>query len=162
MSDPARVPVEIERKFLVRGEGWRDGAQPCAIRQGYLARSDEVVVRVRIADREATLTIKGRARGITAPEFEYLIPTDHAESLLTMCEAAIIEKTRYRVDCEGHTWEVDVFSGANTGLVLAEIELETEDEAFARPDWLGFEVTHDPRFKNVRLSLEPFRDDWID
>ena len=79
-----------------------------------------------------------------------------------MCEAAIIEKTRYRVDCGDHTWEVDVFSGANTGLVLAEIELETEDEVFTRPDWLGIEVSDDPRFKNVQLSREPFREDWIE
>ncbi|MBW2389281.1 MAG: CYTH domain-containing protein [Deltaproteobacteria bacterium] len=161
MSGGSRAPVEIERKFLVTGDAWQRGARAISIRQGYLARSADCVVRVRIADRAATLTIKGRAHGLTTPEFEYPIPTDHALPLLELCQAAIIEKTRYRVDHEGHSWEVDVFSGANAGLVLAEIELETEDEAFARPAWLGVEVTHDHRFKNSQLCVKPFRDDWL-
>lgn len=162
MSDGAPAPIEIERKFLVTGDGWQFGARAISIRQGYLSRSADAVVRVRIADRVATLTIKGRARGLTTPEFEYPIPIDHAEPLLELCEAAIIEKIRHRVDYRGHIWEVDVFSGANAGLVLAEIELQTEDEAFSRPDWLGVEVTHDHRFKNARLCAEPFRTDWLD
>jgi adenylate cyclase len=162
MSPGTRAPVEIERKFLTRAEGWREGARAISIRQGYLVQSPHTVVRVRIADRDATLTIKGRARGRTTPEFEYPIPTEHAEPLLALCEGRIIEKTRHRVDHEGHLWEVDVFSGANAGLVLAEIELETEDEVFSRPDWLGLEVTHDHRFKNSSLSVEPFQPAWLD
>ncbi len=160
MTAQDSLPVEIERKFLVRGEGWRPGFRAVTMRQGYLAQSPEAVVRVRLADGEGTLTIKARARGITAPEFEYPIPHSHAQSLLALCEGSIIEKIRHHVDHQGHEWHVDVFSGANTGLVLAEIELETEQEPFALPDWLGIEVTDDLRFKNARLCLEPFRDDW--
>jgi adenylate cyclase len=157
-----KAPVEIERKFLVRGDGWREGASATSIRQGYLAHSADVVVRVRIADREATLTIKGRPRGFTTPEFEYPIPNEHAEHLLELCSTKIIEKIRHRVELDGHIWEVDVFSGANAGLVVAEIELESEDEAFTHPDWLGAEVTQDHRFKNARLCVEPFNPSWLD
>jgi CYTH domain-containing protein len=154
------VPIEIERKFLVTGEGWREGARSVSIRQGYLARSDQVVVRVRVADQRATLTIKGKSSGLTTPEFEYPIPLDHAESLLALCDHAIVEKVRYLVPHRGHEWEVDVFSGENAGLILAEIELDCEDEAFSLPAWVGAEVSHDPRYKNARLCLEPYRADW--
>lgn len=155
------APIEIERKFLVRSEGFRGGARAVSIRQGYLARTEEIVVRVRLADELATLTIKGKPTGITTPEFEYAIPREHAISLLALCGEATIEKTRYSVRHLDHVWEVDVFAGANDGLMLAEIELETEAETFSIPDWLGPEVTHDARFKNARLCIEPYRDDWV-
>jgi adenylate cyclase len=170
MKTPPDIPVEIERKFLVHDDGWRVGARPLSIRQGYLARSaatndrasnattNATTVRVRITDGVATLTIKTRSKGITSPEFEYEIPTDHAEFLLEHCEGGLIEKTRHCVEHEGHAWEVDEFLGDNAGLVVAEIELESEDETFAKPTWLGEEVTHDKRFKNSRLSMLPYRD----
>lgn len=182
MKTPPDIPVEIERKFLVHNDGWRVGARPLSIRQGYLARSaatndrasnakfnakfnatlnatlNATTVRVRITDGVATLTIKTRSKGITSPEFEYEIPTDHAEFLLEHCEGGLIEKTRHCVEHEDHAWEVDEFLGDNAGLVVAEIELGSEDENFAKPSWLGKEVTHDKRFKNSRLSLLPYRD----
>lgn len=170
MKPPPDIPVEIERKFLVHDDGWRVGARPLSIRQGYLARSkatndresntttNATSVRVRITDGVATLTIKTRSKGITSPEFEYEIPTAHAEFLLEHCEGGLIEKTRHCVEHEGHAWEVDEFLGDNTGLVVAEIELASEDENFGKPRWLGEEVTHDKRFKNSQLSILPYRD----
>ena len=155
------TPTEIERKFLVKSTGWRTDARPVSIRQGYLARSEEAVVRVRLADEQGTLTIKGKPTGIVTPEFEYPIPRDHAVSLLALCVGFTVDKTRYRVSHRGHDWEVDVFAGENAGLVLAEIELRVEEEAFSIPDWLGAEVTHDARFANARLCTEPFREDWV-
>lgn len=160
MTKSDSIPIEIERKFRVNGDGWREGAKPTSMRQGYLARSAAATVRVRIADQHATLTIKTKSKGITSPEFEYEIPSAHADFLLGQCEGSVIEKTRHCVEHEGHTWEVDEFRGENTGLVIAEIELASEDEVFARPAWLAEEVTHDQRFKNSRLSSHPYRADW--
>ena len=156
MSNDRNAPVEIERKFLVTGDAWRDGAVGQQIRQGYLGRSDAAVIRVRICEQEAFLTVKGRQVGITCPEFEYEIPIDEAAAMLTLVSGRLIEKTRYKVEYRGHTWEVDVFEGENQGLILAEIELGSEDELFALPSWAGREVSRDPRFKNSQLSLEPF------
>jgi CYTH domain-containing protein len=152
------VAREIERKFLVRGESWRAAA--CAstpYRQGYLSTVKERTVRVRIAGAKAYLTVKGVAVGASRDEFEYEIPLADARYMLeAMCEV-LVEKTRWIVPHEGHRWEVDEFGGANAGLVVAEIELEHEDEAFARPDWVGEEVTHDPRYSNANLARAPWR-----
>jgi adenylate cyclase len=156
MSDDAANTVEIERKFLVAGDAWKQGATPIPITQGYLARTHASVVRVRTFGDRAFLAVKGKREGLTRAEFEYEIPVEHALSLLALCQGELIEKTRFVTQYEGHTWEIDVFEGANAGLVVAEIELSSEDEPFAHPPWLRDEVSHDRRFANARLSLEPY------
>ena len=149
--------TEIERKFLLRGEGWRALGQPVLLRQGYLSSHKQRVVRVRIEGEQAMLTIKGGNVGATRGEWEYPIPlADAAELLDTLCEQPIIEKYRRRIAVGEHTWEVDEFLGANQGLVFAEIELAAEDEAFDKPDWIGDEVTHDARYYNSNLIRHPF------
>lgn len=147
---------EIERKFLVTGETWRTGTAGVPYVQGYLSQDPDRVVRVRRAGDRAFLTIKGRTRGITRPEFEYPIPLADAEELLKLCQGSLVEKTRFTVPWAGKHWEVDVFHGANTGLVVAELELASEEEPFERPPWLGAEVSQDPRYANVRLAACPF------
>ncbi len=154
------MPLEIERKFLVTGNGWREGDPPGArFCQGYLAQGSLTVqratVRVRRAGSCACVTIKGRRRGVARAEFEYVIPVDDAEEMLRMCSKPLIEKTRYSVRNDGHTWAVDVFNGANKGLVLAEIELTDPDEPFTRPQWLGREVTHERCYRNSMLHIPP-------
>ena len=146
--------IEIERKFLVKGEGWR-GTPGTEISQGYLSRDKERTVRVRTAGDRAYLTVKGLAEGAVRPEFEYEIPLADARELLTLCLPVLIEKRRHIVECRGSRWEVDEFSGAHAGLVLAEIELQAPDQPFARPAWLGEEVTDDPRYCNSTLSTAP-------
>lgn len=148
--------VEIERKFLVKSDAWRaaaDAGRRCI--QGYLISQGKKVLRVRHIGERAFLTIKGPKQGISRVEFEYEIPVSDAEELLAMCDRRI-EKTRYLVSFAGMIWEVDCFSGANEGLTLAEIELETEDQRFERPSWLGEEVSADPRYHNARLARHPF------
>ena len=150
---------EIERKFLVLNDSWRDDATSTAFRQGFLSTAPERTVRVRAAGGRGTLTIKSKNVGATRAEYEYEIPHADAEALLdTLCERPLIEKTRYVLPHGPHTWEIDVFEGDNAGLVVAEIELESEDEAFARPEWLGDEVTEDPRYFNSNLVKHPFKD----
>ena len=148
------MPVEIERKFLVRDEEWKAGADAGReMRQGYLAVSAEAVVRIRLTEGEdAKLCVKGAPEGLRRPEFEYAVPEKEARELLRLCGGRIVEKRRHRVAFGGRTWEVDVFGGRHAGLTLAEIELESEDEPFARPPWLGEEVSGDPRYLNVRLA----------
>ncbi len=126
------------------------------MRQGYLASSERAVVRVRVDGARGVLTIKGRTDGISRAEFEYEIPADDARQMLSTLAGAVVEKTRYRIPHGEHVWEVDVFSGANAGLVVAEIELSSPDEPFDRPSWLGAEVSHDPRYRNSLLAVEPF------
>lgn len=151
------MSVEIERKFLVRGSAWKTLGQGVAIRQGYLSTNPDRVVRVRIEDDKATLTIKGRTNGITRGEWEYAIPLADADQLLNdLCERPLIEKTRTRILYEGMTWEVDEFFGDNLGLVVAEIELESEAQAFSKPDWIAEEVTDDARYFNANLLRHPF------
>ena len=147
---------EIERKFLVAGAGWRAQATGSrALRQGYLAQTERLAIRVRILDEaEAYLTFKSALPGTTRAEFEYPIPLDDARELLALAEGLVIEKRRHLVPLGGLTWEVDVFAGAHAGLVLAEIELPAEDTPFARPDWLGREVTGERRYYNASLALE--------
>ncbi len=147
---------EIERKFRVTGEGWRQG-QGTLLRQGYLSREKESTVRVRLVGERARLTIKGITRGIRRREFEYEIPVEDAEVMLEeLCAKPLIEKRRYRIESGPHTWEVDEFFGDNEGLVIAEIELESEDESFEKPAWLGEEVSDDPRYFNANLVEHPY------
>lgn len=147
---------EIERKFLVTGDGWRQ-AKGVRYRQGYLHTDQERSVRVRINDDKAYLTIKGTTVGATRLEFEYEIPGQDAQEILDeLCERPLIEKNRHKIEHGGLTWEVDEFLGENEGLIIAEIELESEDQAFEKPDWLGQEVTGDPRYFNVNLVENPY------
>jgi adenylate cyclase len=156
------MAVEIERKFLVKGEEWRSLASGSVYRQGYLASGAERTVRVRIADSTGYLTIKGAAQGISRAEFEYKIPiADAAEMLDTLCDRPLIEKTRYKIPWEGLTWEVDEFTGENQGLIMAEIELLDPDQVIQFPNWIGQEVSHDPRYFNSNLVKHPFKE-WHD
>lgn len=150
---------EIERKFLVHGSSWKEGASAVAIRQGYLSIGEKGVVRVRVQGDLGFLTIKSRTSGISRAEFEYSIPLRDATALLMLCVGGLITKTRYHVESAGTSWSVDVFDGASQGLVVAEIELESEDGVFERPDWLGKEVSHDHRYSNSSLSVRPY-DTW--
>lgn len=145
--------VEIERKFLVVGTDWKSVAG-VRMRQGYLNRDKARTVRV--AGDAAFLTVKGISRGATRAEFEYAIPLDDAQQLLALCDGPLIEKTRYVVSYQGSTWEVDEFWGDNVGLVVAEVELLSEDQPFARPPWLGAEVTQDARYFNSSLASVPY------
>ena len=149
--------VEIERKFLLSGDGWMRLGEPVFFRQGYLSSDKQRVVRVRIEGDRAVITIKGANRGATRGEWEYESPVaDAAELLDGLCEQPLIEKYRRRIPFGGHVWEVDEFLGVNAGLVVAEIELASEDEAFEKPDWVGEEVTHDLRYLNSNLIKQPF------
>jgi CYTH domain-containing protein len=147
------MPVEIERKFLVQSEAWREavtGSQ--RLRDGILARFGDGKVRVRIADDQAWLTVKGPRTGLRRSEFEYEIARTEAEEMLhTLCDGPILEKTRYFVPCGEFTWEVDIYHGALAGLTLTEIELEHEDQAFTVPAWVGREVTYNPRYRKANL-----------
>lgn len=150
--------VEIERKFRVTGEGWRNPAEAVAYRQGYIPTQDGTTVRVRIAGDKGYVTIKRRVSDVTRAEFEFPIPRLEAAELLdTVCARPQIEKTRTRVAFGGFVWEVDEFLGDNRGLVIAEIELPSESVTFARPDWVGEEVTHDARYTNAQLAKNPWR-----
>lgn len=148
--------IEIERKFLVVGDSWRqtDAQRIC---QGYMNRDKLRTVRVRIAGDAAFLTIKGRTQGATRAEFEYAIPLSDAQALLSLCEGPLIDKRRHHVKVGGLLWEVDEFLGDNAGLVVAEIELDDEGQVFEAPSWLGAEVSHDPRYFNSNLARHPFR-----
>jgi len=149
------MAIEIERKFLVVGDAWRD-APAVFYSQGYLNRDKARTVRIRIAGEQAFLTIKGTSVGASRAEFEYPIPVWDAQELLAMCEQPLIEKNRRKILYQGFVWEVDEFLGENLGLVVAEIELPTEDTTFTRPDWVGEEVTEDTRYFNSNLSRTPF------
>ncbi|MFT7120252.1 MAG: adenylate cyclase [Neolewinella sp.] len=151
------MPIEIEHKFLLRSDRWRERiVKTIPIQQGYLSSVKERTVRVRLKGEKGILTVKGESVGVSRPEFEYEIPVEEARLMMGLCEQPIIDKTRYEVVHEGHLWEIDVFAGENEGLVVAEIELEAEGEVFARPDWLGEEVSDDPRFFNSSLVSLPF------
>jgi adenylate cyclase len=149
---------EIERKFLVRAEHWRGSVTTHArIRQAYLSFGKRSSTRVRIKDDgDATLTIKSRGAEIRRLELEYRIPVLEAEALMALRHSGLIEKTRHIVPWRGHTWEVDVFAGENSGLVVAEIELRDEHEPFERPPWLGVEITGQSQYYNGALAERPF------
>jgi adenylate cyclase len=151
------VGVEIERKFLLKGDAWRTLETPVLLRQGYLSLDPARTVRVRIEGASGTMTIKGKNAGATRGEWEYPIPVaDAAELLDKLCQCPLIEKYRRRIAYQGHTWEVDEFLGENAGLLVAEIELASEDEAFDKPDWIGEEVTGDARYYNSSLIRTPY------
>lgn len=150
------MATEIERKFLTTNEDWRQG-KPTYYCQGYLNRDQNRTVRVRVAGGKAMLTVKGLSTGMTRAEFEYDIPVADAEAMLKLCEQPLIEKNRWLVaGADGLTWEIDEFLGENQGLVVAEVELESEEQSVELPSWIGEEVTDDPRYFNSRLSIEPF------
>lgn len=149
---------EIERKFLLCNDSWRSGASGILFRQGYLSTDRERTVRVRLEGECGVLTIKGLSSGISRAEFEYPIPAAEAALLLdTLCLQPLIEKTRYRVEHAGHIWEIDEFAGDNAGLVLAEVELTSEEDVVEIPPWAGAEVSSDPRYFNANLVRHPFR-----
>jgi adenylate cyclase len=158
------MPIEIERKFLVEGDDWRHAAHKVVpMAQGYLndlalvdGGAMRASVRVRIAGDEAFLNLKSRELGHTRQEFDYPIPVADARALLALCVGGVIDKHRHYVEHAGHLWEVDEFHGDNAGLVVAEIELHSAEEAFARPAWLGREATDAPRYYNLALASRPY------
>ncbi len=148
---------EIERKFLVIGDAWRAEATSYDFCQGYLYSSPLCLVRIRTENEQAYLTIKGPKDGIGRIEFEYAIPLGEAQELLkNVARQPLIYKIRHKIPTKSHVWEVDEFCGDNKGLIVAEIELKSEDEAFERPTWLGEEVTYDARYRNAALAREPY------
>ena len=152
------MATEIERKFLVIDDSWKQNIhRSVSIIQGYLANTERGSIRVRIADDRASLNIKSMTYGITRTEFEYSIPFDDAEKLMhDFCMQPLIEKVRYFIRKDNHTWEIDVFEGANSGLVIAEIELTDTEETFRKPDWAGADVSEDPRYYNISLLAHPY------
>jgi len=150
--------VEIERKYLVRDDHWRGLGTPVHYAQGYLVADGIRSVRIRIAGEEGFLTIKGETKGFSRLEFEYPIPVLEAFELLKLCATPVVEKFRTKVLHADKIWEVDEFEGQNTGLVVAEIELKSEDESFEMPSWIGEEVTGDLRYYNSRLAIHPYQD----
>jgi len=149
--------VEIERKFLLVGDEWRALGQPVLLRQGYLSATPERTVRVRIEGEQGVLTIKSKSEGASRGEWEYPIPLNDATELLErLCERPLVEKYRRRIGYAGFVWEVDEFLGENAGLVVAEIELPSQDAAFDRPAWIGQEVTADKRYYNSNLIRSPY------
>lgn len=158
------VPLEIERKFLPRDDAWRAAAHRVVpMAQGYLndigmvdSGAMQTSLRVRIEGEAAFLNIKSRELGARRQEFEYPVPVADAQALLKLCVGGRIEKNRHYVTHAGHLWEVDEFLGDNAGLVVAEIELGSEAEAFAKPDWVGVEATHAPRYYNLALASRPY------
>lgn len=147
---------EIERKFLVCDDSWRGAGSARRMVQGYLSLDPERTVRVRIAGEQAWVTVKGATSGCTRVEHEFEVPQASAEGMLALCLPEVINKTRHEIRVGGHLWEVDEFHGANAGLVVAEIELGEEDEDFEKPQWLGVEVTDDPRYYNASLTERPY------
>ena len=149
--------MEIERKYLLRNNDWRSLGDPVSYVQGYLVANGELTVRIRIAGTKGFVTIKGNSYGFARKEFEYQIPMDEALELLKMCTLPLIEKYRTRILYNDKIWEVDEFEGENKGLIIAEIELNSEDEAFLIPSWIGQEVTGDIRYFNSHLAKNPFK-----
>lgn len=154
------MATEIERKFLVVNDDWnKEVFKSVYFRQGYLSSDPSSSVRVRITDAKAWLNIKSATVGLSRLEFEYAIPLDDGVEMLdTLCTGPIVEKTRHYARCHGHLWEIDVFEGLNAGLIVAEIELSSEDEVFTRPAWVGEDVSEDTRYYNAQLARRPFRE----
>lgn len=151
------MATEIERKFLVNGDQWRSLGTGTIYRQGYICAKKEASVRVRVVGDRGYLTIKGITVGRSRAEFEYLIPVADAEIMLdTLCDRPLIEKIRHKIEYAGLIWEVDEFLGENQGLIVAEVELTDENQIFELPEWVGTEVSHDPRYFNVNLGKNPF------
>lgn len=149
--------TEIERKYLLKGTAWKEGAAGTFYRQGYLSTIQERTVRVRTIGEEGFLTIKGITVGVSRLEFEYPIPIADATVMLEeLCPHPLIEKTRYRIQVGNLVWEVDEFCGDNEGLVVAEVELSHEDQEISLPEWIGEEVSGEPRYFNSNLSVHPY------
>jgi CYTH domain-containing protein len=148
--------IEIERKFLVIRDDYRQTGKRNFIKQGYLCNEVDKVVRVRLFNDQGYITIKGKTHGATRSEWEYSISSVDAQELLELC-SGIIEKIRYEVDYMGYIWEIDEFRGQNEGLIVAEIELAYENSQFPIPDWIGREVTDDPKYLNANLVMKPYR-----
>ena len=150
--------VEIERKFLIEKDLWYAVKKPSGIlmQQAYLVNEPEKVIRIRVTDSSGYLTIKGPEVNATRSEYEFQIPKMEAIQILDQFTKVRIDKTRYKIEFEGKTWEVDEFWGDNEGLIIAEIELTSEDEDFTKPSWIGEEVTSDPRYYNSYLSEHPY------
>lgn len=154
-SRPASVKIEIERKYLVANEGWRDAiVEERHMRDGLLAVFGSGKVRIRIEGARGWFTVKGQREGLSRAEFEFEIPIGEAEEMLNRLCGMTLAKTRYLVRHDRHVWEVDVYHQPLSGLVLAEIELSSEDERFTRPDWLGAEVTGDPAYSKRELVAQ--------
>lgn len=147
---------DIERKFLVLNDDYKKGIDGVFYKQGYLCSNPQRTVRIRIVGDRGYLTIKSISKGAVRNEYEYIIPRKDAEELFLLCERSLIEKYRYLVPYKGSNWEVDEFLGKNKGLVIAEIELESENQTFELPPWVGEEVTSDPRYYNSNLVRFPF------
>lgn len=151
------MPLEIEKKFLMKNSGWRDNAEGVLYKQGYIVRTPQKSVRIRTFKNRGYITIKGSKAGITRSEFEYEIPFAEATELLNdFCEKKFIEKTRYKIEFGGKLWEIDEFHGDNNGLIIAEIELNSPDEKFSLPPWIGEEVSHDSKYFNSNLIDFPY------
>ncbi len=149
--------VEIERKFLVTSDRWRELAPRVLYRQGYIPTQSGRTVRVRVAGDQAFITIKGASEGIARSEFEYSIPVEDANEILNgLCALPLIEKYRCKIEIDGLVWEVDEFLDENQGLIIAEVELENADQAIDLPDWIGEDVSHDARYYNSNLVNHPF------
>ena len=149
---------EIERKFLLKNSDWKKIADAgICIKQGYLNSSTRLTTRIRTKGNQGFITIKGKTIGISRAEFEYEIPFEDALNLLKLCQNSIIEKTRFEVKIENQSWEIDVFEGENQGLIVAEIELNSETESFEKPEWLGEEVSFENKYFNACLAEKPFK-----
>tara|TARA_B100000965_G_C19175783_1_gene576667 strand:- start:74 stop:535 length:462 start_codon:yes stop_codon:yes gene_type:complete len=151
------MALEIERKFLVNSDNYKLNAKSVEIKQAYLSIDKAMAIRVRIENIQASINIKSKKTERTNYEFEYVIPLDEARSLIGMSSYGVIEKTRFLAEYKDKIWEVDEFHGNNQGLIVAEIELDTEDESFDFPDWIGEEVTADFRYLNSNLAKSPFK-----
>jgi len=150
------MAIEIERKFRVNSSEWKPSSTGKSIRQGYLSITDKFSMRVRIKGSKGFICIKRQETGFTRSEFEYDIPLEDAEVLLQMSPYPLIEKTRYKEKYENHIWEIDIFHGNNNGLVIAEIELESEKDIFDTPKWILEEVTDDSKYLNQNLAINPY------
>ncbi len=148
--------IEIERKYLLRNEDWRGLAKGVYYKQAYLNERGGNTVRVRIEGEKAKLTIKGKAKNISRVEIEYDIPMEDAEALFSLAKTPCVEKYRHKIPYKGNVWEVDEFLGENKGLVVAEIELKSEEQVFEKPEWIGEEVTLDKRYTNSNLAVKPY------
>jgi adenylate cyclase len=155
----ANMPIEIERKFLVVSSDWKSAVtRRQSYQQGYVSATPRGTVRVRLCASHATLAVKGPRKGCVRQEFEYVIPVDHADDMLRrLCAKPLVEKVRHWVNHGAATWQVDEYCGAAAGLVLAEIELERPDQMFALPEWVGAEVTNDPRYRNSAIVRGAWR-----
>ena len=154
------MATEIEHKFLIVNDDWRkDADEGTYMVQGYMGSNEQSSIRIRINGDSANLNIKSKTIGIQRSEYDYPIPVDEAKEMLeSLCDRPFIEKTRFHVMHDGHEWEIDVFAGDNEGLIVAELELSSIDENFSLPDWVGKDVSDDPRYYNICLVTNPYKD----